>query len=330
MTASLRRRIFVGSLLWTIGMILLASAAFSVVMEMHRRPGLFFDVHGFLQAPLTLALATLCLVAGALGVRRGLSRIDTLRSRLAELHQGQGRRLDGDYPAEIQPLVNDLNSLLETRERAVQRAIAKAGDLAHGLKTPLAILAQDADRAAVAGETDLAASIRHQVTRMHRQIEYHLAHARASASGAAPGARVALRETAEGLKRTLVRLHADRRITIDLRMSADLSARVEREDLEEMLGNLLDNGCKWARATVIVEATATGSWVELTVDDDGPGLADELRELVLKRGVRADEAAPGSGLGLAIVRELAEVYSGSIALERSPEGGVRAKLRLPA
>jgi len=328
MTTSLRRRIFVGSVLWTIGMILLASAAFSVVMEMHRRPNFAFNVHGFLQAPLTLALATLCLAAGALGVRQGLSRIDTLSSRLAELHHGQGRRLDGDYPAEIQPLVDDLNGLLETRERAVQRAIAKAGDLAHGLKTPLAILAQDADRAA--DHADLSASIRQQVTRMHRQIEYHLAHARASASGVAPGARVALRETAEGLRRTLMRLHVDRAISIDLLMGDELSVGVEREDLEEMLGNLLDNACKWGRSRVIVDATPTGSWVEVTVDDDGPGVADDLRESVLRRGARADEAAPGSGLGLAIVRDLAELYGGSIALERSPEAGLRARLRLPA
>ena len=329
MSASLRRRIFVGSVLWTVGMIFLASAAFSLFMEWHYRPGLGFDLHAFLQAPLTLGVSALCLVTGALQVRRGLTRIDLLRSRLTGLRQGHDRRLNGDYPSEIQPLVNDLNGLLETRERAIERAIAKAGDLAHGLKTPLAVLAQDADRASIAGQADLAVSIRQQVTRMHRQIEYHLAHARAAASSAGPGARVALRETLEGLRRTLLRLHADRGITIGLRVADEVSARVGREDLEEMLGNLLDNACKWARLKVTVEAAITGTWVDVTVDDDGPGVAAELRESVLQRGVRADQAAPGSGLGLAIVRDLVEVYGGAITLERSPDGGLRARLRLP-
>jgi signal transduction histidine kinase len=330
MTASLRRRIFVGSVLWTIGMILLASAAFSLVMEMHRRPRLVFELHGFLQAPLTLAVAALCLVAGALGVRRGLSRIDTLRSRLAELHQGHGRRLEGHYPAEIQPLVDDLNSLLETRERAVERAIAKAGDLAHGLKTPLAILAQDGARAAARGDAELAASIQQQVTRMRRHVDYHLAQARAAASSPTSGARTQIREAIEGLRRTLERLHVERGVRIEVQVDGAASARVERQDFEEMAGNLLDNACKWAQSLVVVRAATGGEWSEILVDDDGPGIDEAQRTSVLQRGARADEAVAGSGLGLAIVRDLAELYGGSISLDRSPEGGLRARLRLPA
>jgi signal transduction histidine kinase len=311
-------------------MILLASAVFSKAMELHHGLRLPFTVHAWLQAPLTLLTGAFCLAAGVLQVRRGLAPIRNLRSRLSGVHQGQHRRVDGEYPGEIQPLVNDLNALLEHRERAVQRAVAKAGDLAHGLKTPLTILAQEAERANAAGQTEAADAIRQQVDRMRRQVDYHLAHARAAASGAAPGARCSIRESADGLTRALLRLHAERGIAIDVDVPPDLSVRVQREDLDEMLGNLLDNACKWGRSRVTIGASATGSGVDIIVDDDGSGLAEMMRETVLQRGVRADEAAPGSGLGLAIVRDLAEVYRGSIALDASPEGGLRARLRLPA
>jgi signal transduction histidine kinase len=329
MTPSLRRRILAGSILWTVGMILLSSAVFSKVMEIHPRVHLIPTVHGTLQAPLTLVFAVSCLVAGVLQVRRGLAPIRNLRSRLTGVHQGHDQRIVGEYPGEIQPLVNDLNALLEHREQTVRRAVAKAGDLAHGLKTPLAILAQEGERASAAGQTEVAEAIRQQVDRMRRQVDYHLAHARAAASGAAPGARCSILESAEGLMRALLRLYAERGIAINVIVPPDLSARVPREDLDEMLGNLLDNACKWARSQVAIAASATDARVEITVDDDGSGLTETMRGAVLQRGVRADEGTPGSGLGLAIVRDLAEVYGGSISLHESPEGGLRARLVLP-
>jgi signal transduction histidine kinase len=229
----------------------------------------------------------------------------------------------------VQPLVDDLNALLEHREQAVRRAVAKAGDLAHGLKTPLAVLAREADRAHTLGQTELASSISQQVERMRRQIEYHLAHARAAASGAAPGARCTVKESADALARTLLRLHADRTLALEVRVSPSDAARVQREDLDEMLGNLLDNACMWARSRVVVDSLERDAEVTVTVDDDGPGLRAEMREAVLQRGVRADEKAPGFGLGLAIVRDLADLYGGSIALEDAPLGGLRARLTLP-
>jgi signal transduction histidine kinase len=327
---SLRRRILIGSILWTIGMIVVASAAFSVLMEVapHARFALISHVHGALQAPIVLSLAALCLVAGALLVRRGLRRIDDLRTGLAGLPDGHGR-LEGEFPSEVQPLVNDLNALLVHRDEAIRRAVSKAGDLAHGLKTPLAILAQEAASMEAAGHTDLAASMKQQVERMRRQIDYHLAHARAAASGATPGTRSFVQASADGLARTLQRLHAERGVTVIVDCADTHAARVQREDLDEMLGNLLDNACRWARARVVVGSTQVQNGVVITVDDDGPGLAEELRTAVLRRGVRADEATPGTGLGLAIVKDLAEVYGGSIALERSPQGGCRAVLQLP-
>jgi signal transduction histidine kinase len=323
MTPSLRRRILAGSVLWTIGMLLLSSALMSKAMEWHPHVAIAFTVHGWLQAPLVLLTGVLCLTAGVLQVRRGLAPVDKLRTRLMGLHQGDDRRLDGEYPSEIQPLVNDLNTLLAQREHAVQRAVAKAGDLAHGLKTPLAILAQEAERAEAGGHPDVATAIAQPVERMRRQIEYHLAHARAAASGASPGTRCSVRDSADGLARALLRLHAGRGITIEVQVPADLTARAQREDLDEMLGNVVDNACKWARSRLVVHAAPTASGVVITIDDDGSGLAEGMRETVLQRGVKADEAAPGSGLGLAIVRDLAELYGGSVRLDESPEGGLR-------
>jgi signal transduction histidine kinase len=252
-----------------------------------------------------------------------------LRHGLAAVRTGHARRVEGAYPSEIQPLVNDLNTLLENRERAVSRALATAGDLAHGLKTPLALLTQEAERAKSSGHHELAAAIDQQIDRMRRQVDYHLAQARAVASGKATGAHCVVSESVDGLARTLTKLHADRGVTIRIEVATGQSVCAQREDFDEMLGNLLDNAYKWAKTTVVVGSLETNNTVVMKVEDDGPGLAPLNRENVLKRGVRADEAAPGSGLGLAIVRDLAELYGGTITLSESPLGGLQARLELP-
>jgi signal transduction histidine kinase len=282
------------------------------------------------HSTLVIIFASLFILLGLLQIRRGLSPFDLLRSRLMAVREGKNQRLEGNYPAEVQPLVNDLNALLDHREQVIKRAQAKAGDLAHGLKTPLAILSQEAEHAKAAGHVELAATLSQQVERMRRQVDYHLAQARAAASGAAPGTQARVADSVDGLIRTLQRLYAERGIAIQSDVRPELAVQVQREDLDEMLGNLLDNACKWARSRITVATTVTPGTVVITVDDDGPGLDPAKRDLVLRRGVRADEAAPGSGLGLAIVRDLAELYGGSIALEDSPLGGLRATLRLPA
>jgi len=230
----------------------------------------------------------------------------------------------------VQPLVDDLNGLLDYREQIVRRAIAKAGDLAHGLKTPLAVLSQEAERAGAAGQADLAASVGQQVERMRRQIDYHLAHARAAGSGAASGARAAVAASVDGIVRTLERLYAERGLTFDVHVDAAHVIGGQREDLDEMLGNLMDNACKWGRSRVTVSSRLDGTQIAIEVDDDGPGLDAAMLDAVMRRGVRADEAVPGSGLGLAIVRDLAEVYGGSVALARSRLGGLNARLLLPS
>ncbi len=320
---SLRSRVILGSILWTAG--LLAIAHMLALAMMHRFPLVLRTNHGSV-----VAIALVLMVAGLLGLRSGLSPFKILRARLAAVRDGRDRQIDGVYPTEVQPLVNDLNTLLDHREKIVQRALATAGDLAHCLKTPLAVLALEAERAEAAGQTELAAGIGQQIDRMRRQVDYHLARARAAASGAAPGARCSVLDSAEGLARTLLRLHADRGLSIHVNVSANRSVRGQREDLDEMLGNLLDNACKWAKSEVAVEALEAEGAILISVDDDGPGLDPSMRELVLRRGVRADEAAPGSGFGLAIVRDLAETYGGSISLASSPLGGLRAWLQLPA
>jgi len=323
--ASLRSRVLFGAALWTLG--LLAASIVALTFHVTARVALS-KMHGHTAA--TMIVAGAFLVAGFAVVAGSIRSIADLRRKLSDVRAGRDDSLHGDYPAEVQPLVDDLNGLISHNQQAVARANAKAGDLAHGLKTPLAVLSHEAERARREGQDDLAATIQQQVERMRRQIDYHLAQARAAASGATPGARSEVRESAEALSRTLQRLHADRPLEIDLAVPPGLAVRVQREDLDEMLGNLLDNACKWSRTHVRLEAVQRADGlVAVLVDDDGPGLEVSMRERVLQRGVRADEAAPGSGLGLAIVRDLADLYGGAITLGASPLRGLRAELTLP-
>jgi signal transduction histidine kinase len=325
---SLRSRLLLGAALWTTGLFIVAGLVLTQIMFRNpRAPGVFHD--WFLNVmPLSIA-AIACLVAGLFQVRRGLASFSELRTRLSGVREGRDPRVDGVYPAEVEPLVTDLNALLSDREQRVTRALTTAGDLAHGLKTPLAVLNHEAQRAAAAGHDELARAIAQQVERMRRQVDYHLAHARASAAGANPGARCQVLTSADGLARTMLALHVDRKLRVDVDVPHEHVARVQREDLDEMLGNLVDNACKWAASRVLVTSRLQRGRLTISVGDDGPGLAPSLREAVLRRGVRADEAAPGSGLGLAIVSGLAELYRGSIELDQSVLGGVEARLELP-
>ena len=328
---SLRARILSAALLWTLGLFIAAVGVSTIVFMRHRHYAAI--LHGTTSSHdgLVAVVVIACLVGGFLLVRRGLSPLEQLRGRLVSVRAGTHARVEGRYPSEVQPLVDDLNALLAHRDEAVRRAVAKAGDLAHGLKTPLAVLTQEAERARAAGQVELAASLFEQVLRMRRQIDYHLAHARAAASGATLGASSHVRESADGLVRTMQRLYASRNLDLRVDVDPDLVVPVQREDLDEMLGNLLDNACKWARTRIDVSATIEGGRpVVITIDDDGPGVPPEMRPSVVQRGVRADEAAPGSGLGLAIVRDLADLYRGGIVLEQSPLGGLRVVLRFPA
>ena len=327
---SLRVRILLGAVLWTIGLFVATMLVATAVMLEYRQVAITLHGKAYEHALLGVSLGVAFLAAGFLQMRKALSSISQMRGGLSRVHAREGTRVEGVYASEVQPLVDDLNALLEHRDTVVRRAVAKAGDLAHGLKTPLAVLAHEADRARAAGHPGLADALADQIGRMHRQIDYHLAQARAAASGTTSGATVAVRESAEALVRTLERLYVARGVNIHIHVNPGHHVRVQREDLDEMLGNLLDNACKWAGASVSISSSSVPGGIEIVVDDDGSGVPALKREQVLQRGVKADEAAPGSGLGLAIVRDLAELYGGSITLGDAPEGGLRVRLVLPS
>lgn len=325
MKGSLRARLTVGALVWMIAVLLAVTALLLKITRdhpAHREPVTYFIAMGI--------VAGASVVGGLFLVRRAVAPFRSLRASLSLVREGRSQRIEGDHPAEVQPLVNDLNGLLEDRERAIARALATAGDLAHGLKTPLAVLAQEAEQAGAAGHHDLAATLHQMVERMQRQVDYHLARARATASARATlGLRCSVLPSVEGLVRTMRRLHAGRELRIDAEVSPEHEIRGRREDLDEMLGNLLDNACKWARSRVAISSAIDHAQLSISVDDDGPGLDPSMRAQVLRRGVRADQQVGGSGLGLAIVSDLAELYGGSVTLEPSPLGGTRARLQLP-
>lgn len=321
---SLRGRLMLGAVLWTFGLLAVSPA----VVEMS--PVVFRTLSvAHTHDHVALAIAIACMMAGFAVVRGALRPIDNIRRRLSEVRRGSEDQLHGSYPAEVQPLVDDLNALLAHSRRVVTRATAKAGDLAHGLKTPLAVMSNEAERVAAGTDPELGATIAQQVALMQRQVDYHLAHARAAASGTALHTRCAVADSVDGLRRTLLRLYAQRDLQISTTIDSDHSFRGRREDLDEMLGNVIENACKWAASRIAIASSVDGDRVRIAVEDDGPGLDPSMRASVLQRGVRADEAIPGSGLGLAIVRDLAELYGGSIALESAAMGGLRARLELP-
>jgi signal transduction histidine kinase len=319
---SLRSRVVAGSVLWIIGLLLIQFFIGSTIVSIH--PHWIPYVH----SSFIWITAGIFFVAGFLQMRMGLSPLTRLRGTLNDVRAGKKSRLDGAYPSEIQALADDLNKLLNERDERITRAQSQAGDLAHALKTPLAVLSSEMDRVSASGSEDAVSAARQQIDRMRRQMDWHLARARAAASGPSAGLRASVRDSADGVARTVRRLYADRHLSIDVDMPSDVLARAERPDLDEVIGNLVDNACKYARSRVVISASSANGLVTITVDDDGPGLDPAMRSAVLQRGVRADEAPGGSGFGLAIVRDLAELYGGGIVLETSPLGGLRAVLTM--
>ena len=265
------------------------------------------------------------MIAVFLQVRVGLMPLARLQESLARIRNGSAQRLEGKFPAEIAPLAVELNSLLEHSNEVVARARTHVSNLAHFLKTPLTVLASEAQ----AQPSALSDQVRRQVDTMRRQVDHYLARARAAGSVNVLGNRTQVAPVLNDLARVLARIHVERAIVIDCDCPSDLFFRGERQDLEEMAGNLMDNACKWAAHRVEVRAQKVGPMFTLTVGDDGPGLSPEDRARVGERGERLDESVPGSGLGLAIVRDISKLYAGSLALGASPLGGLEACLSLP-
>lgn len=277
---------------------------------------------------IALGILTLGLVLAVLmQVWVGLSPLTRLRTQLARVRAGETARIDGEFPSEVQPLVEDFNTVLRTNAEMLERARTQAGNLAHALKTPLAVMAN----AAAGNDAQLPRLVDEQISVARRQVDYHLAHARAAASVRVSGLRSPVRPVLSGLVRVMQRVYASRELIFDIQQVPDeLAFKGEEQDFQEMLGNVLDNACKWAIAQVRVCATIDSGMLRLAVEDDGAGLAPERVEAVFRRGVRADERAAGSGLGLAIVRDLARLYGGDATIEDSDLGGVRLVLMLPA
>ncbi len=276
------------------------------------------------------ALGLGLIIAVLIQVRHGLLPMRRIRAALADVSSGRSDRMEGEFPAEVEPLVDEINILLDNNAAIVERARTHVGNLAHALNTPLSVLTNAISAGKASGPGALAETVRRQVDIMRRSVDNYLARARTAATVSVLGARTEVRPVVEHLSRTLARIHSAREIEIGIDVPEGLSFKGERQDFEEMLGNLIDNACKWAASRVRVTAEAADARLRVFVDDDGPGLTAEGREAAFRRGKRLDEAVSGSGLGLSIARDIAALYDGAVALEQSDAGGLRAVLDLPA
>ncbi len=261
-------------------------------------------------------------------VRLGLAPLFELRDRVVDIREGRAKAVKGRYPKEIKPLADELNSLIGHNRDVVEYARTHVANLAHALKTPLAVLMNEAD----GKKSKLANIVTKQTGIMNKQVDHHLRRARAAARGQSIGEKTPVADTVNSLVRTLGRIYRDKDLDFELDIEERLMFRGEKRDLEEMVGNLLDNACKWTNAKInVVVETDTGETakIRITIDDDGSGMAVDQYENVLKRGTRLDETTPGTGFGLSIVNDLAKAYNGSLTLDKSPLGGLRAVLVIP-
>jgi len=261
----------------------------------------------------------------AIAILLGLQPLRRVRNALAMVREGTAQRLDGQFPAEIEPLANETNALIENNKRIVERSRTQVGNLAHSLKTPLAVLINEG-RALGGAKGQL---ITDQAASMQKQVDHYLQRARVAAQRDSVVYRTPVTPLVQRMVRVLQKLKPDVSLSLAL-PAADIVFAGEREDLEELLGNLLDNAMKWAKSTVAVSVTPAGAagLFEIAIEDDGPGIPEDKARDALKRGRRLDETKPGTGLGLAIVADLVNEYGGALALDRSAMGGLKAVVRL--
>jgi signal transduction histidine kinase len=294
------------------------------------------ETHSFDRAiAVTFAiLAAVLLLTTMFQVRFGLAPLKRISESLAAIRAGTAERLAGRFPVEIEPLARETNALIDANREIVERARTHVGNLAHALKTPLSVMMNEA---ASRADDPLAAKVGEQIGIMRDQVTRHLERARIAARATVVGSVTEVGPVVTALTRTMEKIYHPRGIAIDLDAPEGVRFHGERQDIEEMLGNLVDNACKWAQARVSIEVTQERQQgdplkpiVRVVVDDDGPGLSPADREQVARRGQRLDETKPGSGLGLSIVLELASLYGGNLTLATAPIGGLRAELVLPA
>ncbi|ESQ79558.1 sensor histidine kinase [Asticcacaulis sp. YBE204] len=292
--------------------------------ELDRNVGQFALITG--GALIVLALGSL--IAIYLQVRIGLRPLFRLTDELHDIRKGKTSRLHGSYPAEITPVTEEVNKLLEYGQDVVERQRTHVGNLAHALKTPLSVLL------ATAGDNPdpLADTIRKQSALMKEQVDHHLRRARAAARAQNMGERTPVEPVLDELAVTLEQVFRDKDVTIDWRAPEDLAFRGEKQDFQEIAGNLLENACIWSKGKVRVTASLSDEahGMTLLIEDNGPGMPPERYDEVLKRGARLDESAPGSGLGLSIVDELVRAYGGKLSFDKSSLGGLKCVVILPA
>ncbi|MCP1756657.1 sensor histidine kinase [Bradyrhizobium elkanii] len=280
------------------------------------------------------ALGVVLLLTTVFQVRYGLAPLKRISDAIADIRSGRAERLEGRFPVEIAPLARETNALIDANREIVERSRTHVGNLAHAIKTPLSVIVNEAG--AHAGDP-FASKVLEQADLMRDQVAHHLERARIAARATIVSTITDVAPVIEALRRTMEKIHRDRDLSIEAK--ADLAARFrgERQDLEEMVGNLVDNACKWAASQVLVEVTVVppeasgaGPRLRIVVDDDGRGLSEAERAQVSRRGQRLDESKPGSGLGLSIVTDLAGLYGGNLTLNNAPIGGLRAEIMLPA
>jgi signal transduction histidine kinase len=276
-------------------------------------------------------LAVVLLLTTMFQVLFGLAPLKRISDSLHAIRSGRAEKLEGSFPDEIEPLSRETNALIEANKEIVERARTHVGNLAHALKTPLSVMVNEAN---ARRDDPLADKVLEQAEIMRDQVTRHLERARLAARSTVLGSITDVAPVANALARTMEKIYHDRAIAIDVRVQDGVQFGGERPDLEEMLGNLVDNACTWASSRVTIDVTSVradeASNLRFVIDDDGPGLSATDREFAGKRGQRLDETKPGSGLGLSIVTELAALYGGTFELGAAPAGGLRAELTLPA
>ena len=281
-----------------------------------------------------VALSIVLVLTTIFQVRFGLAPLKRISDAIADIRSGRAERLEGEFPVEIAPLARETNALIDANREIVERARTHVGNLAHAIKTPLSVIVNEATSHT---SEPFAAKVLEQADVMRDQVAHHLERARIAARVTIVGTVTEVSPVLDALRRTMEKIHRDRDIAIEVSAGSKATFRGERQDLEEMVGNLVDNACKWAASRVSIEVLAdeakepgAAPMLRILVDDDGRGLSEKERAQVSRRGQRLDESKPGSGLGLSIVIDLAGLYGGSLTLDHAPIGGLRAELRLPA
>jgi signal transduction histidine kinase len=269
-------------------------------------------------------LALGLIMLAALQTFYGLWPLRAVRMAIAQMRSGQESRVTDALPDEVMPMVNELNALLDHNEKQAEESRRHAGNLAHALKTPLTVIMNSA----TAQAPDISETVIREATTMRRQVDHHLARARAVGRRGHSHSRAVVWGSLEAVERAVGRLYAH--VRLDMAGDKAIAARVERQDLDEMLGNLIENAAKYGGGSVFVTVEDAGDFVEMIIEDDGQGIPEGERERLFDRGARLDTGKPGTGLGLAIVRDVVEIYGGTVALEKSEDlGGLLVRLRLP-